>query len=416
MPMSRRRRPLSPEAAALLRALGPAARGGPSRRAVLGGAGALGVAGVLAGCGTAQGADDVVESTTPVPAADRSASEKVVNWANWPLYLDKSDDGKSYPTLDAFQKRTGIAVTYSEDIEDNDSYYGKTHAQMAEGRDIGRDLVVLTDYMASRLIRQGLVQRFDAGALPNAKNILPALREVSFDPGRQHSMTWQSGFAGIAYNIEKVKPEIKTVDELWTRSDLHGRVEVLTEWRDTLGLIMRSQGTDISKPFTLQKFNSALGVLQENLRTGQIRQVKGNSYKEDLISGDAVAVMAWSGDIFQLNAENGDKWKFVLPESGGTLWSDNLMIPIGSPHKRNAEELIDYYYDPKVAAEVAAYVNYICPVQGAREEMLKIDRKLAADPLIFPSEDELKTVQVFTKLDPATETLYTDAFQKTLGY
>ena len=154
---SRRRPPRSCALSARL----PAA--GPSRRAVLGGAGALGVAGVLAGCGTAQGADDVVESTTPVPAADRSASEKVVNWANWPLYLDKSDDGKSYPTLDAFQKRTGIAVTYSEDIEDNDSYYAKMHAQMAEGRDIGRDVVVLTDYMASRLIRQGLVQRFDAG-------------------------------------------------------------------------------------------------------------------------------------------------------------------------------------------------------------------------------------------------------------
>src|SRR4051794_14691101 len=414
--MSRRRPPLSPDAAALLRALAPAGGGHPSRRTVLGGAGALGVAGVLAGCGTARGADDASLPTTPAPAADRSASDKVVNWANWPLYLDKSSDGKRFPTLDAFQKRTGITATYAEDIEDNDSYYAKTHAQLEEGRDIGRDVVVLTDYMAGRLIRQGLVQRLDPGAVPNAKTLLPALRNVSFDPGRRHSLTWQSGFAGIAYNRERVSRPIKTVDDLLNRSDLKGGVEVLTEWRDTLGLIMRSQGTDISKPFSLQKFNSALEVLQKKLGNGRIRQVKGNSYKEDLISGDAVAVMAWSGDIFQLNAENGDKWRFVLPESGGTLFSDNLMIPIGSPHERNAEELIDYYYEPKVAAEVAAYVNYVCPVQGAHEEMLKIDRDLAASPLIFPSEDELKTVQVFTKLDPTMESLCTDAFQKTLGY
>jgi spermidine/putrescine transport system substrate-binding protein len=190
---------------------------------------------------------------------------------------------------------------------------------------------------------------------------------------------------------------------------------VLSEWRDTLGLIMRSQGVDIDKPFTQEQFDKALDVLKTQLESGQIRQVKGNSYKEDLISGDALAVIGWSGDIFQLNAENGDKWEFVLPDSGGTLWSDNLMIPIGSPHKKNAETLIDYYYDPKVAAEVAAYVNYICPVQGAQQEMEKIDKDLAKSPLIFPTDADLQKVQVFTKLEPAAETRYTQAFQKVLG-
>ncbi len=287
-------------------------------------------------------------------------------------------------------------------------------AQLHKGQDIGADVVVLTDWMASRLIREGLVQAFDQGSMPNTKNLIPALRDVSYDPGRKRSITWQSGFAGIAYNTTKVPP-LKTVDDLW-RADLKGGVEVLTEWRDTLGLIMRSQGVDISKPFTLHTFDNALQVLQKNLADGQIRQVKGNSYKEDLISGDAVAVMAWSGDIFQLNAENGNKWEFVLPESGATLFSDNLMIPIGAPHKKNAETLIDYYYDPKVAAEVAAYVNYICPVHGAQEEMKKIDKDLATNPLIFPSEAELNNAQVFTKLDPTLETLCTEAFESTLGY
>ncbi|MGZ4625456.1 MAG: polyamine ABC transporter substrate-binding protein [Kineosporiaceae bacterium] len=423
--MSRRRPPLSPEAAAVLRALtgsGSPATSGLSRRALLAGAGGLGLGAVLAACGTSGtatspgggGGASGSPSAGPSPAQDRSDTEKVVNWANWTLYLDKSDDGKHYPTLEAFTKQTGIKATYSEDIDDNDTYYGKIQAQLKQGQDIGKDVIVLTDWMAGRLIRQGYVQKFDDGAIPNAKNLLPALQNVSFDPGRHSSLTWQSGYAGLGYNKQQVKTPIKTVDDLW-RPELKGRVEVLSEWRDTMGLIMRSQGVDIDKPFTQQQFDKALEVLQTQLDSGQIRQVKGNSYKEDLISGDALAVIGWSGDIFQLNSENGNKWVFALPESGGTLWSDNLMIPIGSPHKKNAETLINYYYEPKVAAEVAAYVNYICPVQGAQQEMEKIDKDLAKSPLIFPTDADLQKVQVFTKLDPAEETKYTLAFQKALG-
>src|SRR4051794_21809173 len=419
--MPRRRPPLSPEAAAVVRALGvssPAA--GPSRRAVLGGAGALGLGALLAACGTSGtpaagggGGSSTSGGAGPSPAQDRSDTDKVVNWANWTLYLDKSDDGRSYPTLDAFQKQTAIKATYAEDIEDNDVYYGKIQAQLRQGQDIGKDVIVLTDWMAGRLVRQGYVQKLDDAAIPNKKNLLTALQNVSFDPGRQYTLTWQSGYAGLAYNKTKVGP-VRTVEDLWRR-DLKGRVEVLSEWRDTLGLIMLSQGTDIDKPFTQEQYDKALEVLQTQLNNGQIRQVKGNSYKEDLISGDALAVIGWSGGIFQLNAENGDKWEFVLPESGGTLWSDNLMIPIGSPHKKNAETLMNYYYDPKVAAEVAAYVNYICPVQGAQQEMQKIDKDLAKSPLIFPTESDLGKVQVFTALAPADETRYTAAFQKVLG-
>src|SRR3954454_3904748 len=228
--MLRRRPPLSSEAAALLRALGPTA--GPSRRSLLAGAGALGLGAVLAACGTkgtgtgggAATGRGSATAAAPAAAADRSATEKVVNWANWTLYLDKTDDGKSYPTLQAFQKKTGLKATYAEDIEDNDTYYGKIQAQLKQGQDIGKDVIVLTDWMAGRLVRQGYVQKFDQGSRPNAKNILPALQDVSFDPGRQYTLTWQSGFAGIAYNKTKVKP-VKTVDDLW-RPDLKGRVEV----------------------------------------------------------------------------------------------------------------------------------------------------------------------------------------------
>src|SRR5699024_6963007 len=142
-------------------------------------------------------------------------------------------------------------------------------------------------------------------------------------------------------------------------------VEVLDEMRDTMGLMLLAQGVDIAGKWGDAEFGKALEDLEKQISSGQIRQVRGNSYKEDLISGDALAVFCWSGDITQLNFENGEKWAFALPDSGGTLWSDNLMVPIGSPHKKNAETLMDYYYQPEVAAEVAAWVNYISPVQGA---------------------------------------------------
>jgi spermidine/putrescine transport system substrate-binding protein len=191
---------------------------------------------------------------------------------------------------------------------------------------------------------------------------------------------------------------------------------VLDEWRDTVGLIMSEQGVDISSPrWGANEFGTAVDVLNQQIASGQIRQVKGNSYKEDLISGDAVAVIGWSGDISQLNAENDDRFSFAVPDSGGTLWSDNLMVPVGARHKANAEKLFNYYYDPTVAATVAAYVNYICPVAGAQEAMQQVDPELASDTGIFPDEATLAKVKIFRTLTPQEETEFAGLFQQTIG-
>ena len=383
-----------------------------SRRTVLRGAGGAGVAAALAACGTG----DTGDSAKPEPTVkDKSATDKVVRWANWPAYLDYDEESKSYPTLEKFESETGIKATYAEDIDDNDSYYGKIQGQLRNGDDIGKDIVVFTDWMAGRLIRQGYVQELDKSNIPNAANLNPKLQDVGFDPGRKYSLTWQSGYAGIGYRKDKVGRELKTLDDLWA-PDLKGKIVVLSEMRDTVGLIMMSQGVDISSDFTEDDFNAALDVLQKQIDSGQIRQVKGNSYLEDLRSGNAIAAIAWSGDILLAQFEEEDpNYTFQLPESGGTLWSDNLQVPIGSPHKTNAEKLFNFYYDPAIAAEVAAWVNYICPVDGAKEEMEKIDPSLVDSPLIFPTEDDLAAVQVFRSLTPDEETTYSEAFQKVIG-
>jgi spermidine/putrescine transport system substrate-binding protein len=383
-----------------------------SRRSVLRGAGGVGVAAALAACGTGD------TTTTDKPAAavkDKSATEKIVRWANWPAYLDYDEKTKKYPTLEKFQQQTGIKATYAEDIDDNDSYYGKIQGQLKNGDDIGKDVITMTDWMAGRLIRQNYVQKLDKANIPNAKNLNPKLQDVDFDPGRAHSLTWQSGYAGLGYRKDKVGRELKTLDDLWA-PDLKGKIVVLSEMRDTVGLIMLSQGVDISKQFTEDQFNTALDVLQKQVDSGQIRQVKGNSYLEDLRSGNAIAAIAWSGDILLAQFEEEDpNYTFTLPDTGGTLWSDNLMVPIGSPHKTNAEKLFNFYYDPAIAAEVAAYVNYICPVEGAKAEMEKIDPSLVDSPLIFPTAADLANVKVFHSLTPDEETTYSVAFQKVIG-
>ena len=383
-----------------------------SRRTVLRGVGGAGVAATLAACGTG----DTGTAAKPKPTVkDKSSAEKKVRWANWPAYLDYVEETKDYPTLEKFQEETGISATYAEDIDDNDTYYGKVQGQLKNGQDIGKDVITLTDWMAGRLIRQGYAQKLDKANIPNAANLNPKLQDVGFDPGRDYSLTWQSGYAGFAYRKDKVGRELRTLDDLWA-PDLKGKIVVLSEMRDTVGVILLSQGVDISSDFSEDDFMKALDVLQKQVDSGQIRQVKGNSYLEDMYSGNAIAAIGWSGDMLVAQFEQEDpNYTFALPETGGTLWSDNLMIPIGSPYKANAEKLMDFYYRPDIAAEVAAYVNYICPVVGAQEEMEKIDPSLVDSPLIFPTEDDLANVKVFRSLTPDEETTFSEAFQKVIG-
>lgn len=388
------------------------ARAMSSRRRFLQ-AGAGAAAGLAVGaCGTG-GSGSAEGAAQGEAGEDVSADEPVVNFANWTAYIDLDDDGNS-PTLQDFTAQTGIEVTYSEDIEDNATYFGRVSGQLANGQDIGQDIIVFTDWMAARCIRLGYAQAFDESAIPNKSNILPELADVDFDPGRKQSLTWQSGLGLLAWNKELHPRGLATLEDLW-HPDLKGRVEVLSEMRDTIGLIMMAQGVDISGDWGDDEFAAALDVLDEQISSGQIRQVRGNSYREDLVSEDAIAVIGWSGDIVSLNFEAGDKFGYAIPESGATLWSDNCLIPVGSRHKANAEQLLNYYYDPVVAATVAAYVNYITPVAGAREAMADIDPELVDNPLIFPDEPTLGQVKQFRSLTADEETKYEADFQRVIG-
>ncbi|MET7965298.1 spermidine/putrescine ABC transporter substrate-binding protein [Micromonospora sp. NPDC005305] len=376
----------------------------------LGSAALLATAGTMAACGT-KGAQ---QTEAGCKSDDLSATEKKLAFSNWPQYMDVDEkDESKRPTLDAFIAKSGIQVTYTEDVNDNNEFFGKVQNQLAGCQTTGRDLMVLTDWMAARMIRLGWIQKLDKAKLPNVEaNLLPSLRGRSFDKDNQLAIPWQSGLAGLAYNA-KVAKEIRTVDELLTRPDLKGKVTALSEMRDTMGLLLQSNGHDPAN-FTPAQFDDALNKLKKAVDSKQIRKFTGNDYAPDLAKGDIAACIGWSGDVVQLGFED-EKIKFVVPESGVMLWSDNMLVPNKAGHKANAEELINYYYDPAVAAKLAAYVNYICPVQGAQAEMEKIDPDLAANPLIFPDDAMLSKSKVFMALDEKQEKEYEAKFQQVIG-
>jgi len=384
---------LSPEAKSILGAM-------VSRRGVLAGAGGLGAAGLLAACGG---------------GSDSADSANSVRWGNWPLYLDYDEETKKYPTLEKFKEQTGITAEYFEDYNDNDEFYGKVQAQLKLGEDIGYDVVTPTDWMAARWIRLGYTQKFDAANIPNKSNILDSLASPSFDPNREQSLTWQGIMAGFGWNTAKNPKGIRTLDELFAPQN-KGKIVVLSEMRDTIGIILLAQGVNL-QTVTEDQYMNAVDYMAKQISDGWIRGVKGNEYAEDLTSGDATAVIGWSGDMFILKAENEGKFDFAIPESGGTISGDNLMIPstASAEGKANAEKLINFYYDPAIAAEVAAYVNYVCPVKGAQAEMEKIAPELASSPFIFPDDAMSKRLNVFRSLTPAEETSWTEAFQKAAG-
>lgn len=338
-------------------------------------------------------------------------SDRLV-WVNWDLYLDTDDDG-NYPTLDRFTEQTGIEVDYRNTIDGNNSWFATVREQLQLGEYIEADIVTPTEWMCARWVRLNYALPFNEANMPNKANLEPSLQNPDFDPGRKYTLPWQAGFAGVAWNSE-LTGELRTVDDLW-KPELKGRVVVIDEMRDTIGLIMMSQGADLSS-FTADDFYNALDLFESKVVDGHIANVKGNAYKNDLQDGVALAVIGWSGDITQINFESEtEKFKFAIPESGATLWNDTMMIPIGSPRQEQAEALMNYYYDPAVAAEVAAWVNYVTPVVGAYDEAIKIDPELAENQLIFPNEETLAQTQVFRTLSDAEESEFQAAFQGVLN-
>ena len=378
-------------------------------RAALGGA-ALTLPGFLAACG---GGDGDAAATTAASGGGKELAAQL-RFSNWQLYIDVDEKTKKRPTLDEFTKKTGVKVDYFEDINDNASYFGKIQRPLAQGQSIDRDIIVLTDNsrFPGLLIDKSWAEPLDKSAIPNFKNLQESLAHPSFDPDREYSLPWQSGMTGIATNTKLTggKP-VTTIDQLLEDPALKGKVTLLTEMADSVALVMRANDDDPTKVDDAS-FGRAVDRIQKAVDSGQIRQFTGNDYSGPLTKGDLIAAMSWSGDVVQLTLDN-KNLEWHLPETGGAIWTDNMLIPKGGD-VFTASTYMNFVYDPEVAAKIAAYINYVSPVKGAKEAMEKIDPELAANPLVFPDADTLATVSIFDSKALQNQD-YTERWQTLIG-
>jgi spermidine/putrescine transport system substrate-binding protein len=367
-----------------------------TRRQLIGrgaaGASVLTIPGLLAACGGSGGIKGAANTGTTTQVKRQLA--KTLTFSNWPLYIDVNEKTKQHPTLQAFQKKYGVNVKYIEDINDNPSFFGKIQGPLSRGQSIDRDLIVMTDSSGfpGRMIKLGWLEKLDKQSIPNMKNLLDVQQHPGWDPNRDYSLPWQSGMTGIGYDPNKVGGELTSIDDLLTNPKLKGKVTLLSELADAVGLVMLANGDDPSK-VTGRAYDKAIAKMKKAVSSGQVRQFTGNDYAPLLAKGDVWACMAWSGDMVQLQADH-PHLKWNLPDSGGMIWTDNMLIPKGG-NVYTASVLMNYYYQPAVAAKVEDYVNYICPVKGADAVLKKTDPKVANNPLIFPTQTMLSNVHQF---------------------
>jgi spermidine/putrescine transport system substrate-binding protein len=380
------------------------------RRTLLRGVGGVAALGASAAVLPLFGTPDRSQDPATCRAEDLSGSDKKLVVSSWPEYIDE-DDGDYVSTLTQFEKDTGIDVAYSADVNDNNDFFGKVNNQLGACSSSKRDMFMLTDWMAAKMIQVGWIQRLDASRVPNLHaNLIDSLKDVSWDRKREYSAPWQSGLTGIAYNKSKVD-EVRSFSELLTRKDLKGRISLLSEMPDTMGMLLLTQGADPAD-FSDTEWQNAIDELRRARTDGQIRSFTGNSYIQDLAAGNIVACEAWSGDVAAAEDEN---LVFVPPEEGLMIWSDNMLVPNLATHQANAEDWINYYYEPEVAAKLAAYVYYICPVKGAQEAMEKVDPDLVENELIFPTEKTLSTTHSFMGLEEYQMRTYQGDFADVIG-
>ncbi len=384
---------------------------------------ALSIPAILAACGIGPGASPSASSAPSSAPVGGGEPAGVLNFANWPLYIDQDDDGNS-PTIAAFTEESGIEVTYTENIEDNTSFFGTIQPSLAAGEDTGYDIIVPTDWMVGNLIRLGYLEQIDvARDVPNfVANAGDKYKNPSYDPNNAHSVPWQSGITGIGYNPALVDEEITSMAQLLDPAMIEkysGNIGMFTEMRDSMSFALLHNGV-VPNEATMEQVEAARDTLQA--QAPHVRGYYGNEYAQGLADGSLAITMAWSGDVFQLQFDNPDL-RFVVPEEGAILWIDNMTIPKGAQHPNDALAMMDYVYRPEIAAQITEWVNYICPVPAAQEiirqhaaeaegEDADYLNAVAESPLVFPTEEMLGRLHSYKVLDEDEERQWNELFQE----
>jgi spermidine/putrescine transport system substrate-binding protein len=409
-----------------------------SRRRFLQGTAMAGFATFLAACTGTKTGSSTAPSSAPSTGASASAppsvapsatpepTPKVVSgplkFANWPAYIDLAgaagDAGEyapgSSPTLEEFQKQYNIKVDYQEKIGDNATFVETIKPALVGNLATGWDLVVLTDWMAAKIVASGWAEKIDQTNVPNCTaNIRDALKNSSWDATNDYHYPWQSGMTGVGFNAKTLKDngiaEPTKIADLWNIPP--DKLTFLSEARDTFGLVLLKLGVDADgATVTADQLQQASDSIQP-LVDGGLR-FTGNEYLQDFGQKKVWAAFVWSGD---LASSGGEDDKFIFPEEGTLIWTDNMMIPKGAANRYTAELMMNYVYDPKVAAQIAEYVYYVSPVKGADEEIKKVDPDAASNPLLFPTPEVVAKQHNFQSLSDDIEKTMNDLFSKLSG-
>jgi spermidine/putrescine transport system substrate-binding protein len=391
---------------------------GVSRRRFLFGSGALG-AGVLLGgssflaaCGGGDDDDSAGGATTTAGGSGTTAAGGgggSLYFENWPEYIDAE-------TVGIFKAETGVDLRYTEAFNDNNEYFAKIQPILGTGKTIDPDILAPSYWMAARFISLEWVEKLPFDQIPNAANLRDDLRNPTWDPTNEWTLPYQTGMTGIAYNLGATGRELKSVNDLFDPA-FKGRIGMLTEMRDTIGLILLAEGKDPATITTYDEAASAFDKLEQAKNDGQIRQFTGNDYVDDLATGNFAANIAWSGDVLQLSKDNPDV-RFVFPEEGAMSWADTMVLMKGSPNAANAATWMNFIYDPVNAARITADIQFVSPVKGVREELTKLGgegAELAESPLLFPDEATAAKLAFFASLSEEEEAKFDERFSEIIG-
>jgi spermidine/putrescine transport system substrate-binding protein len=394
-----------------------------SRRRFLQGSALVGFSAFLAACTgssptTSEAPQSIGIATAPpvslAPAASPTplpSPTGPLKFANWPAYIDLT--GKAYdtgvyspgssPTIEQFKKKYKVNVDYVEAIEDNKVFYAKIQPQLQAGAPTGWDLIVVTDWLAAKIISKGWAEPIIPEDVPNAvKNLVDSLKNQPWDAENAYHYPWQSGMTGIGFNAKTLKTagiaEPTSLVDLWKINP--NKMSFLTESRDTfgLGLLKLGKSADASSPTLLDDLQAVHDDIKPLVDAGLI--FTGNEYLQNFASKRVWAAMVWSGDLASSGSEDD---KFQVPDEGLMIWTDNMIIPKGAVNKYTAELMINFVYDPKIAAQTEDYIYYVCPVKGADIEIKALDPGAETNPLIFPTPDMVAKYHNFQFLSDEAE-------------
>jgi len=395
------------------------------RRSSAFGAAGLSLPALLAACGgdddegastgATGGTDETTGATSPGTGGASSpggTGGDELFFENWPEYIDLTEDGAT-GTVDRFTEATGVAMRYTDAFNDNVEYFALIQPALGSGETIEPDIIAPTSWLAGRLITLGWVDKLPLDQVPNAANLRPDLQQPAWDPTGEYSLPWQTGLTGIAYNLDATGRELTRTEDLFDPA-FRGKIGMLTEMRDTIGLILQHLGVDPSTITSFDEAAEAFEMLAQAKADGQIRAFTGNDYLDDLSTGNFAACIGWSGDVVQLALEN-PAVRFIIPEEGGNSWADTMVMPKGADSRDAAAEWMNFVYDPVQAAQITAYVQFVSPVAGVREEVAKLDPELAESPLLFPDEEMLSNVKGFANLGEDVEAEFDAAFSDIIG-